>query len=69
MDGYHVGDEKTPLAIENRQVIAVQITGLSMPPMGGGPGDPPPDPSEFNTELVVFVDAATGEYLLASTVR
>jgi hypothetical protein len=69
VDGYHLGDENSPLAIEDRPVIAVQITGLSMPPMGGRPGDPPVDPSEYNTELVVFVDAATGEYLLASTVR
>ena len=69
VDGYHLGDENSPLAIEDRPVIAVQITGLSMPPMGGRYGDPPADPSEYNTELVVFVDAATGEYLLASTVR
>ncbi len=69
VDGYHLGDENSPLAIEDRPVIAVQITGLSMPPMGGGYGDPPADPSEYNTELVVFVDAATGKYLLASSVR
>jgi len=69
VDSYRVGDENSPLAIEDRPVIAVQITGLSMPPMGGRPGDPPVDPSDYNTELVVFVDAATGEYLLASSVR
>ena len=69
VDGYHVGDENSPLAVEDRPVIAVQITGLSMPPMGGRPGDPPADPSDYNTELVVFVDAATGDYLLASSVR
>lgn len=68
VDGYHVGDENTPLAIEDRSVIAVQITGLSLRPHSPY-GDPPPDPSEYNTELVVFVDAATGEFLLASSVR
>jgi len=69
VDGYHVGDENSPLAIEDRSVIAVQITGLSMPPFGGRPGDPPVPKSEYSTELVVFVDAATGEFLLASSVR
>jgi hypothetical protein len=69
VDGYHQGDERSPLVIEDRSVIAVQITGLSMPPLGGGYGDPPTDPSDYNTELVVFVDAATGEYLMATTVR
>ena len=68
VDGYHTGDENSPLVIENRPVIAVQITGLSMPPHGKY-GDPPAHKSEYNTELVVLVDAATGEYLMASSIR
>jgi hypothetical protein len=69
VEGYHKGDEDSPLVIEDRAVIAVQITGLSMPPFGGRPGDPPVPRSEYSTELVVFVDAITGEYLLARSVR
>lgn len=69
VDGYRVGDESSPLAIERRSVIAVQITGLNMPPFGGYSADPRPDQDQRNHELVVFVDAATGEFLMAASVR
>jgi hypothetical protein len=68
VDGYHVGDERSRLAIERRSVIAVQITGLSIPPHGRF-NDPLPDKSRWNKELVVLVDAATGELLMATSVR
>jgi hypothetical protein len=64
VDGYHVGDEKTALAVNQRAVIAVQITGLDLAPMGGQA-----TAERMHHELVVFVDADTGEYLLATTVR
>ena len=67
VDGYHVGDENSPLAIDHRQVILVQITGLDMPPIGGyGMSFTAED---NNHELIVYVDARTGEYLLASSNR
>jgi hypothetical protein len=68
VDGYHVGDEHSPLVIERRSVIAVQITGLSMRPHGRF-NDPLPDKSKWNKELVVFVDRASREFLMATSVR
>jgi hypothetical protein len=62
--GYHVGDPTTPLVIEDRLVYAVQLAGLDLRPFGG-------DVSTATThhEVVVFVDATTGEMLQATTVR
>jgi hypothetical protein len=67
VDGYHLGDENSPLAVDHRQVIVVQVTGVQMPSIGGGYGDTAPA-SVFG-ELVVYVDATTGAFLLASNVR
>ena len=69
VEGYHTGDENSPLVIEDRQLILVQITGLHMPPIGPPYGDPPPGPDDYSYELDVMVDAKTGEYLLASSTR
>jgi len=69
VEGYHTGDENSPLVIENRELIVVQITGLDMSPIGGRYGDPPPGPEDKNHELIVLIDAKTGEYLMASSTR
>lgn len=62
--GYHTGDETTPLVIENRFVYAVQVTGLELPPAGvKGTAQ------SLHHELIVFVDLASGDYLLATSVR
>ena len=67
VDSYHTGDENSPLVIDDRQVILVQIAGLDMPPIGGyGMSFTPED---NNHELIVLVDAKTGEYLMASSTR
>jgi hypothetical protein len=67
VDGFHTGDEDSPLVIDDRQVILVQIVGLDMPPIGGyGMTFTPED---NNHELIVLVDAKTGEYLMASSTR
>lgn len=65
----HVGDETTPLAIENRLVYVVQLSGLDLRPLGGRDGAPRSPTSANHHELVVFVDASSGEFLVATTVR
>jgi hypothetical protein len=67
VDNDRVGGEKAPLTVVDRPVIAVQITGLDLPPMGSHGSEA--DPKRNHHELVVFVDATTGEYLMATTVR
>lgn len=57
------GDD-TPRLIEDRLVYAVQITGLRLPPLGM-----PADSAPMHGELVLFIDATSGEFLLATTVR
>jgi hypothetical protein len=64
VDGYHVGDTTTPLSIEDRLVYVVQLTGLDMAPFGGDAST-----ETIHHELVVFVDAVTGDMLMATTVR
>jgi hypothetical protein len=66
---WHVGDESTALVIVNRPVYVVRTTGLDLKPTGGGRGDNPPPASADHHELIAFVDARTGESLLATTVR
>jgi hypothetical protein len=51
-------------AISDQPVYAIQLTGLSMAPFGG-----PATDKNLHTELIVFVDAVTGEVMLAETVR
>lgn len=58
------GGDDTPRLIEDRLVYAVQITGLGLPPLGM-----PADSSTRHSELVIFIDATSGEFLLATTVR
>jgi len=67
VDDYRVGGEKAALTVVARPVIAVQITGLNLPPMGAYGSKA--DPKRNHRELVVFVDSTTGEYLMATTVR
>jgi hypothetical protein len=67
VDGYHVGDEHSALALSSRPVIAVQISGLELPPIGGK--DMKVTAADMHHELIVFVDANTGQYLLATTIR
>lgn len=56
-------------AIERRPVYVVQLTGLRLPPMGGNKAGENPDESRIHQELVVFIDASSGDLLLAQTVR
>lgn len=67
--GMHTGGEASPLVIANRPVYVVQLTNLDLAPLGGGRGSAEAPTSAFHHEMVVFVDAATGETLLATTVR
>jgi hypothetical protein len=64
VSGYHVGGPDTALAVADRAVYAVQLTGLNLPPFGG-----PATIENLHHELIAFVDVATGELLLATTVR
>lgn len=61
--GRHQGDETTPLAISGRDVVAVSLSGLDMRPMGARSTAP------SHSELVVFFDAASGDFLVATTSR
>jgi hypothetical protein len=61
VEGWHVGDDaSTPLAVEDRLVYVVQLTGLTLYPTEG---------SEIHHEMVVSIDALTGDFVLATTVR
>lgn len=50
--------------IEDRAVFAVRFTGLRLPPVGM-----PATDDTLHEELVVFLDASSGEWLVATTVR
>jgi hypothetical protein len=67
--GMRSGDEASPLVMANRPVYVVQLTNLDLAPLGGGRASGETPTSAFHREMVVFVDAATGETLLATTVR
>ena len=55
--------------LERRPVYAVQLTGLRLPPMGGNESGAPIPESRIHHELIIFVDATTGEWIVAQTVR
>lgn len=52
--------------VKDRPVYAVQLTGLSLPPLGGRG---PHTEETMHHEMIVFVDATSGEFLVATTVR
>lgn len=64
VENLHEGDAGTPLLIENRRAFAVQVTGVQVPPLGM-----PATEESLHEELVIFIDAVSGEFLFASTVR
>jgi hypothetical protein len=53
----------SPLLIADRDVVAVRLGGLEQYPLGARKITP----EMKHTELVVFFDAATGEFLVATT--
>ncbi len=53
-------------SVDERLVYAVQLTGLNLPPFGGRG---PVTDAMMHHEMIVFIDAESGAYLLASTVR
>lgn len=57
--------------IDRTPMYVVQLGGMNLPPAGGGPipkGNLDPE-SLIHRELVVFVDAVTGKYVLSVTAR
>jgi len=67
VQGSHTGGVDTPLAIEDRPVYGVQLTGQNLMPFGGVDGPVPT--SAAHHELIAFVDAQTGKLLVVTTVR
>jgi hypothetical protein len=65
-NGPHLGDETTPLEISGRPAYVVQITGLSLPPLGGHAQTME---QMMHHELIVLVDAHSGAWLVATDFR
>jgi hypothetical protein len=65
--GVHRGDESSPLEYERTVAYGIRLTGLSLPPFGNRRTTV--DPAMFHTEMVVFVDARTGNVLFATDYR
>lgn len=61
----HVGDETTPLAIADRLTYGIQLFDLPLA-VSVPPGQTPP---KKHGELIVFVDALTGKFLMAVSFR
>jgi hypothetical protein len=66
----HVGDDETPLAIDDRPAYVVQMTGLDILANGGPPvGDKDAAPMPHHSEMDVLIDAMTGDLLMGTTFR
>jgi hypothetical protein len=63
--GYRQAGADSPLVIADREVVAVRLRGIVQFPMGAREVTN----SDRHTELVVFFDAVTGEFLVATTSR
>lgn len=57
--------------VDHKPMYVVQLGGLNLPPMGGGPYPSTGATAEttIHHELVVFVDAVTGAYVFTVTAR
>jgi hypothetical protein len=61
--GAHQAGPDSPLLMSDREVVAVRLMGLEQYPLGARNVTA----KMKHTELVVFFDAATGEFLVATT--
>lgn len=63
VDGYRTDGPSGQRLIEGRGVVAVRMAGLSLYPMGARTQSD----AMRHTEMIVFFDATTGDFLLATT--